>query len=168
MGDALAILNIEAAVYSHRQSRFVLGQQLFLGHMQSNKWRRKPESMTSYITFISVIYPQISKRSYLRLYRVYEKLIVEAKLSEFKLMDFAFSILVTAAECQYLSTWQRSHIITRLHTYLSNGASQQYVRKLLKEYCDMKRFPNPRFRDINHDSDGEVVSRIFTNKEEST
>ncbi|MCH7859521.1 MAG: hypothetical protein IID14_07475, partial [Candidatus Marinimicrobia bacterium] len=97
-GGALALYFIKSAIDLQRLSRFDLGQQLYQGHKQSNLWSRKPQSVTSFISLISILYPTMSKRSFMRHYRVYEKLVVRSRISKFTLMDIDFTTLALAAE----------------------------------------------------------------------
>ncbi len=93
-GEAFSLFLIKAAIDAQRLSRIDLGQQLYQGYKQSNLWARKPQSVTSFISLISILYPTMSKRSYMRHYRVYEKLVVRSGISKFTLMDIDFTRLI--------------------------------------------------------------------------
>lgn len=160
-GDAWALLHISTSIDAHALSRFELGRSLYLGRIQNNKWRRRPESMTGYLKFIATCYPSMSLRSYTRHYRVYERLIVESKLNIFKLKNIDFNMLVTVAECEILSPWQRWHILERVHAYIVNGWSKKTIRRKLWEYIAEKRYLNPRLKDLNLPTDEETVAQIF-------
>ena len=80
-GGALALFYIKCAIDCQRLARFDLGQQLYQGHKQSNLWSRTPQSVTSFISLISILYPTISKRTLMRHYRVHEKLVVRSKIA---------------------------------------------------------------------------------------
>lgn len=160
MGDALALLAIKTEITAHALSRFDLGRELYKGLKQGNKWKRKPESMTSYLRFIATCYPELSLRNYSRHYRVYQKLIAESKLSIFKLKDIDFNMLVTVAECEALSPWQRWHILERVHAYIQSGWSKKNIRRELREYIFEKRHPNPYWKAQDPRSDEEIVAEL--------
>ena len=142
--EALALWFIKTAIDGQRLSRFDLGRELYLGHKQRNRWTRKPESMTSYLKYISTLYPELSLRTYRRHYRVHEKLVVRSGISKFTLMDIDFTTLALAAEDQDLNPPALRTIISKLHTMLKNGASQQDVRKQFKVYAERNRANIPR------------------------
>ena len=164
-GEALALFYIKSAIDGQRLSQFDLGRELYLGHKQSNRWRRKSESVTSYLSYISSLYPTMSKRSFMRHYRVYEKLVVRSGISVFTLMDIDFTTLALAAEDRDLNPPAWRTIISMLHTMLKNGASQQDVRKQFKVYAERNRANIPRLLALIQEFDDEIVS-YTTNKEE--
>ena len=155
-GDSWALFGIKIAVDSHRQSRFTLGQMLFEGHKQFNKWKRKPQSMTAYITWISYLFPAKSKRSYLRHYRVWDKLVVQTRLSQSMLMDFDFTTLAEAAENRYLDPGTLRHIMPKLHAELKQGKSQQHVRRQLKEFAERYHASIPRLIQMIREQDERI------------
>lgn len=165
MGDPLALLAIKTEITAHALSRFDLGRELNKGHKQNNKWRRRPESMTSYLKFIATCYPSLSPRTYTRHFRVYEKLVVNAGLSEFTLMEFDFTTLVIAAEDRDLNPPALRAIISKLKTMLKNGASQRDVRKQLRVYVERHRASIPRLIALIEESDAMILSAYSMNNE---
>ena len=157
-GGALALHYIKSAIDLQRLSRFDLGQQLYEGHKQSNLWSRKPQSVTSFISLISILYPPMSKRSYMRHYRVYEKLVVRSKISKFTLMDIDFTTLALAAEDRDLNSPTLRTIISKLHTELKNGASQKEVRIQFKVYAERNRANIPRLLALMQEYDEQIAS----------
>ena len=164
-GGALALHFIKSAIDLQRLSRFDLGQQLYQGYKQSNLWSRKPQSVTSFITLISILYPTMSKRSFMRHYRVYEKLVVRSSISKFTLMDIDFTTLALAAEDRDLIPPALRTIISKLHTMLKNGSSQQDVRKQFKVYAERNRANIPRLLALIKEAD-EMIASGFDRKEE--
>ncbi len=163
-GEALALWFIKSAIDAQRLSRFDLARELYLGHKQHNLWRRKSESMTSYLKYISTLYPELSLRTCTRHYRVHEKLVVRSRISISTLMDFDFTILAAAAEDQDLNPPALRTIISKLHTMVKNGASQQDVRKQFKVYAERNRANIPRLLALIQEYDDQIVS-YTTNKE---
>ncbi len=161
MGDALALLAIKTEITALALARFDLGRELYKGLKQSNKWRRRPESMTSYLRFIATCYPSLSLRTYTRHYRVYQRLIVESKLSKFKLINIDNNMLVTVAECEALSPWQRWHILERVHAYNHCGWSKKKIQRIVRKYIFEKQHPNPYWKARDPRSDEEIVAEIF-------
>ena len=164
-GETLALYYIKSAIDLQRLSRVDLGQQLYQGHKQSNLWRRKPQSVTSFISLISILYPTMSKRSFMRHYRVYEKLVVRSRISKFTLMDIDFTTLALAAEDRDLNPPALRTIISKLHTMLKNGSSQQDLRKQFKVYAERNRANIPRFLALIKEAD-EMIASGFDRKEE--
>ncbi len=154
----MALYYIKAAIDLQRLSRFDLGQQLYEGHKQSNLWSRKPQSVTSFISLISTLYPTMSKRSFMRHYRVYEKLVVRSGISKFTLMDIDFTTLALAAEDRDLNPPALRTIISKLHAMLKNGASQKEVRIQFKVYAERNRANIPRFISLIKEYDEEIAS----------
>ena len=159
-GGALALFYIKSAIDLQRLSRFDLGQQLYQGHKQSNLWSRKPQSVTSFISLISILYPTMSKRSFMRHYRVYEKLVVRSGISKFTLMDIDFTTLALAAEDRDLNPPTLRTIISKLHTELKNGASQKEVRTQFKVYAERNRANIPRLVALMREYDEQIASGI--------
>lgn len=157
-GGALALHFIKSAIDLQRLSRFDLGQQLYQGYKQSNLWSRKPQSVTSFITLISILYPTMSKRSFMRHYRVYEKLVVRSGISKFTLMDIDFTILASAAEDRDLNPPALRTIISKLHAMLKNGASQKEVRIQFKVYAERNRANIPRLVALMQKYDEQIAS----------
>ncbi len=164
-GGELALHFIRAAIDLQRLSRFDLGQQLYQGYEQSNLWARRPQSITSYITLISILYPTMSKRSFMRHYRVYEKLVVRSGISKFTLMDIDFTTLALAAEDRDLNPPALRTIISKLHAMLKNGASQKDVRKQFKGYAERNRANIPRLLALIREAD-EMIAAGFDRKED--
>ena len=157
-GGALALHFIKSAIDLQRLSRFDLGQQLYQGYKQSNLWSRKPQSVTSFITLISILYPTMSKRSFMRHYRVYEKLVVRSGISKFTLMDIDFTTLASTAEDRDLNPPALRTIISKLHAMLKNGASQKEVRIQFKVYAKRNRANIPRLVALMQKYDEQIAS----------
>ena len=157
-GGALALYFIKSAIDLLRLSRFDLGQQLYEGYKQTNLWRRKPQSVTSFISLISTLYPTMSKRSFMRHFRVYEKLVVRSRISKFTLMDIDFTTLALAAEDRDLNPPALRTIISKLHAMLKNGASQKEVRIQFKVYAKRNRANIPRLVALMQKYDEQIAS----------
>ena len=157
-GETLALYYIKSAIDLQRLSRVDLGQKLYQGHKQSNLWSRKPQSVTSFISLISILYPTMSKRSFMRHYRVYEKLVVRSIISKFTLMDIDFTTLALAAEDRDLNPPTLRTIISKLHTELKNGASQKEVRIQFKVYAERNRANIPRLVALMQKYDEQIAS----------
>ncbi|MBA7568137.1 hypothetical protein ES708_09858 [subsurface metagenome] len=164
--EALALWFIKSAIDGQRLSRFDLGCELYLGHLQSNKWRKKSISMTSYLSYISTLYPTISKRSLMRHYRVHEKLVVRSGISIFTLMDIDFTTLALAAEDRCLPPPSLRDVISKLHTMVMNGASQKEVRRQFNVYAERTRANIPRLLALIEECDERIVSGYYSKEEE--
>ena len=79
-------------------------------------------------------------------------------------MDIDFTTLALAAEDRDLIPPALRTIISKLHTMLKNGSSQQDLRKQFKVYAERNRANIPRFLALIKEAD-EMIASGFDRKE---
>lgn len=119
---------LRSTIRNANMARLMVGRELYEVHQIAQRQSGRTSSMSACMKEVAAENQHYDLREYQRLYRVYERLVVEAGLDPETLADFAPGLLVLAAENRCLNPGFRRTVFTKLHTLLSAGMSFQELR----------------------------------------
>jgi len=146
---------IKEAISSLLGARLYVGQTLFFGYQTVKlEHRKKSVSLAQFIDQVAFENRQMSRRSYLRAYRVFERLVVQCGFWMSDLDEVDFTLLAGIAECKNIIPLTRRELVKGVQKRMAAGESYGQIAKRLDEVLKINRERPPRIpkvvRDVDH------------------
>ncbi|MCH7575609.1 MAG: hypothetical protein IIA59_10855 [Candidatus Marinimicrobia bacterium] len=113
-------------------ARIQLGQTLYFTFNTINMNMKKVKySLTQFLRIISISYPQMSTRTLLRSYRVYERIVLGTGCWASDLEQIHFVLLARIAECNSIGSLTRRELVQEVQQRMEAGDSYAQISKKL-------------------------------------
>ena len=145
---------IKKEISSLLGARIFVGQTLFFIYQTVKMENRKKRvSLAQFIDQVAFENRQMSRRSYLRAYRVFERLIVQCGFRISELLEVDFTLLAGIAECRNITSLTRREFVKGVQKRMAAGESYGQIAKRLGEVLKINREHPPRIPKVVEDVD---------------
>ena len=124
--------DLKEAISHTLGARIQLGQTLYFTFNTINKNMKKHKySLTQFLRIISFSYPQMSARTLLRSYRVYDRIVLGTGCWTRDLEQIYFVLLARIAECNSIGSLTRRELVKEVQQRMEAGDSYAQISKQL-------------------------------------
>ncbi len=142
-------LHIKEAISTLLGARLHLGQTLYFSFNTHNKnLKKRKTSLARFMRAVENEYPSMSRRNYLRSYRVFERLVQQCGFWMSNLEEVDFTLLAQIAECKNILPLTRRELVKGVQKRMAAGESYGQIAKRLGEVLRIYRERPPRIPDV--------------------